>query len=454
MKRRAVLGLMILLSACAPASQIAPPSRAVIADSTLPPMKSFGRARISGQPIANADLVQDFLDLSFRMESGRVLPVLTRFEGPITLRVTGTPPPTLAVDLGALLARLRDEAGIPIRITESAQANITIEAVPGKDIRRLLPQAACFVVPNVGSLQEYRGARRSPETNWATLQTRDRLAIFLPSDASPQEARDCLQEELAQALGPLNDLYRLPNSVFNDDNVHAVLTPFDMLILRATYAPELRSGMSKAEVARRLPAIFARINPAGRIAPQARSSETPRAWQQAIQTALGPGAGPSTRRAAAQRAVAIAQQEGWTDLRLAFAHYALGRALQATDAAAALRHFQAADALYARSPDTQLHRAYVATQLAAYDLTEGNGARALRRIAPHLEPARAAQNASLLATLQLMRSEALGLTGRDTEATRVRLDSLGWARYGFGPDWAVRARQREIANLNPLNAPT
>ncbi len=44
--------------------------------------------------------------------------------------------------------------------------------------------------------------------------------------------RDCLHEELAQALGPLNDLYRLSNSVFNDDNFHSVLTGFDMEMLR------------------------------------------------------------------------------------------------------------------------------------------------------------------------------------------------------------------------------
>ena len=89
------------------------------------------------------------------------------------------------------------------------------------------------------------------------------MAIIIPNDASPQEVRDCLHEELAQALGPLNDLYRLPNSVFNDDNVHTVLTNFDMLILRATYAPELASGMSRDAVAQRLPSIFARINPRG-----------------------------------------------------------------------------------------------------------------------------------------------------------------------------------------------
>jgi hypothetical protein len=83
------------------------------------------------------------------------------------------------------------------------------------------------------------------------------MAVFMPADVAPQEVRDCLHEEVAQAIGPLNDLYRLPDSVFNDDNFHTVLTGFDMLILRATYAPELRSGMTRAEVAAALPGILA-----------------------------------------------------------------------------------------------------------------------------------------------------------------------------------------------------
>ena len=37
-----------------------------------------------------------------------------------------------------------------------------------------------------------------------------------------------------------------------------------------------------------------------------------------------------------------------------------------------------------------------------------------------------------------------------SEGREVRLDSLGWARYGFGPDWAVRAKLREVSSLNPL----
>ncbi|HCI98083.1 MAG TPA: ATP-dependent transcriptional regulator, partial [Sulfitobacter sp.] len=52
--------------------------------------------------------------------------------------------------------------------------------------------------------------------------------------------------------------------------------------------------------------------------------------------------------------------------------------------------------------------------------------------------------------LLLLRAEALELENRAAEAQAVRVDSLGWARYGFGSDWAVRAKMREIASLNPL----
>lgn len=75
--------------------------------------------------------------------------------------------------------------------------------------------------------------RRTPTVDWTKLERRDRAAVFVRFDVAPQEIRDCLHEELAQALGPLKDLYRLSDSVSNDDNIHAVLTSFDMLILRA-----------------------------------------------------------------------------------------------------------------------------------------------------------------------------------------------------------------------------
>lgn len=386
------------------------------------------------------------------MESGRPLPVMTRFEGDISVRVTGRPPATLKPDLRALLGRLEAEAGIEITLTDRTSANITIEAVSRNAIRKVLPQAACFVAPNVSSLSEFRQARRTSRTNWATLKTRDTLVIVIPNDVSPQEVRDCLHEELAQALGPLNDLYRLPNSVFNDDNVHTVLTNFDMLVLRATYAPELKSGMRREDVEARLPGILARINPRGQFGSSKSISPTPQSYIQAIQTALGPGADINTRRRAAQNALAISKNAGWTDNRRGFAHYAMGRVLQATDVEAAHQQYLSADAFYARSRETRLHRAYVSTQLAAYALATGKPKRARQFVNPNIAQAQDAQNAALLATLQLIRAEALRSEGRITEANAQRLDSLGWARYGFGADWAVQTKMREISALNQ-NAP-
>jgi hypothetical protein len=361
------------------------PSRAVEAiDSDLPPMRVFSAPQPSVFAISNTDLARDFLDLSFLLESGRPLPIFTRFEGPISLRVTGAPPPTLMSDLNRLVVRLRNEAGIDIRQTDGVDANITIEAVSRAEIRSHLPQAACFVVPNISRLSEFRLARRSPRTDWARLTTRERMAIFVPNDASPQEVRDCLHEELAQALGPLNDLYRLPQSVFNDDNVHAVLTGYDMMILRATYAPELRSGMTRAQVEARLPSLLARINPVGQSLSPRYDGNTPREWTVAMETALGVGAAPGARRTAAARTLSIAQSLGWQDHRLGFAHYVMGRLSLPVDPAEAVAHFQTADQIFARRPEYQLHRAMVASQLTAYLVAQGRGPEAVDMAGVHL----------------------------------------------------------------------
>lgn len=428
------------------------PSRAAAEiDSTMPPMRVFSAPQPTQFPIANADLQRDFIDLSFLLESGRTLPVLTRFEGPITVRVTGNPPPTLASDLSRLLFRLRNEAGIAISQTAATDANITIEAVSRAEIRSHLPQAACFVVPNISRLSEFRLARRSPRTDWARLSTRERMAVFVPNDASPQEVRDCLHEEMAQALGPLNDLYRLPQSVFNDDNVHAVLTGYDMMILRATYAPELRSGMTRAQVEARLPGILARINPGGQGMAPRYDGQTPREWVDAMQTALGVGAAPGARRSAAMQTLSIARTLGWQDHRLGFAHYILGRLILPVDPAEAVAQFQAADRVFAQRPEYALHRAMVAAQLSAYLVAQGRGPEAVDMIGVHLPVVIRHENAALVATLNMLRAEALELSGRGVEAQAVRLDSLGWARYGFGADGAIRAKLREISSLSPLN---
>jgi hypothetical protein len=397
----------------------------------------------------NLALAQDFLALAFEMESGRTLPVFSRFEGTITVAMTGDVPGSASADLSRLINRFRVEAGIDIRSTTVGEtAAITIHFSPRAQLRRLAPTAACFVVPNVSTPADYKARRGTAAVDWATLIQRRTVGIFVPADASPQEVRDCLNEEIAQAIGPLNDLYRLSDSVFNDDNFHSVLTDFDMTILRAYYAPELRSGMSKSAVAAVLPGVLNRVNPAGAGFGGGDASNTPRSWKQAVETALGSGgAGQGARRAAADRALMIARAQGWTDSRLAFSHFAIARLYVGSDRTRAIEEFSRAAAIYRRLPDASIHVAHIDMQLAAIAVASGQPEQALAFAFRALPVVRGAQNHALLATILLIKAEALDLAGRSAEAEAVRMDSQQWARYGFGSDAQMRARTREIAAL-------
>ncbi|MBF9041699.1 DUF2927 domain-containing protein [Rhodobacterales bacterium HKCCE4037] len=442
--------LALVLAACAPTTgaDVAERSAAVL-PSALPPMNTFGQARAQAPTRSNASIAADFLDLSFQMESGRVIERLSRFEGPISVAINGSVPPAMSADLDQLLARLRAEAGIPItRVADNA--SITIETMPRARMQRVVPQAACFVVPRVSSWAEFRRNRSGGTLDWTTLDTRERVAVFIPSDVSPQEMRDCLHEEIAQALGPLNDLYRLPDSVFNDDNFNAVLTGFDMVILSAYYDDALRSGMTRGEVAARLPAILSRVNPGGgSAAGGGTGSPTPRPWISAIETALGPGSSDNARIQAAERAVRLARQQNWNDSRTAFAYFALGRLTLSRDVEASIQAFQQASVIFDRVSPGGIQSAHVDMQLAAFALSAGQIDEALTLTARAMPAATRAQNASLLSTLMMIRAEALEAAGRASEARSVRLDSLAWGRYGFGGQAAVGARLTEVAALSP-----
>jgi len=401
-----------------------------------------------GGPVApalrpNAEMVQDYLDLAFRLESGREVPVMTRFEGPITLSLAGPVPPTAPRDLAQLLARLRAEAGIDIAQVP-AGGRITVEFLPRRTMQAVVPQAACFVVPNVGSWSEYRRARRSDRVDWARIERRDSAAVFIPADIAPQEIRDCLHEELAQALGPLNDLYRLPDSVFNDDNFQGVLTGFDMLMLRVHYAPELANGLTAGAAAAAVPGILARLNPAGG-GGYAPPDETPRAWIDAIERALSRGSDPA-RHAAAARAVAIAEAQGWSDGRAGFAYFSLGRLTLADNLDAGAAALDRAAAIYAaRGMATAL--AHVDLYRAGLALRAGRPDAALAHADMAIPAAEASQNAALLSSLLAMKAAALDLLGDKAAAERLRLDSAAWAGYGFGA--GAGERMRDIAELAP-----
>lgn len=447
---------LCVLTACMPAPT-AQVTKSYSEDNTsgiaFAPMQNFDAAPRQYKSRPNAEIARDFLDLEFRMESGRANPSLSRFEGPISVKLQGVVPATAPAEMTRVLNRLRAEAGLNVGFAQPRQsASVTIEFLPRAQMRRVVPMAACFTVPHVQSWAEYLAERRSSKLDWTSVTRREHVAIFIPSDAAPQELRDCLNEETAQSMGPLNDLYRLPDSIFNDDNFNSVLTSFDMLILRLHYAPELRSGMNEAEVAKYLPALLDRYNPAGAYAGEKISDIAPRVWIAEVERAFGPRGGAAQRLAASDQMLSIAMAQGWRDNRLAFSLYAKGRSLATSQPAAAVQALRQAAQIYRSIPNAQVHLAHVDMQLAAIALVAGQNEQTLAFADRAIPVVQAAENASLLATLMLIKAEALENLGQVAQARALRLDSLDWARYGFGSDQQVRARMAEIASLGARGA--
>ena len=447
-----LLPVVCLIAACSanPITDVV--SRADPLPDLLPEMKSFAAQKPDSVATkSNSDIARDFLELSFQLESGKKIERLTRFEGPVTVALASKGSSRFEADLSDLLARLRNETGIDIHQGETGKpANIVIHTLPRKKLQATVPQAACFVVPRVTSWDDFRKNRSGDKLDWSTLTERKTATVFIPDDVAPQEARDCLHEEIAQALGPLNDIYRLADSIFNDDNMNTVLTGFDMLILKAYYSPQLKNGMSREQVAAQLPGILKSLNPAGETGKSDGQTETPRAWIDAIEGALGARSARARRMQNASQAVSMAAAADWQDNRLGFSLFALGRLSLGQDPALAVESFQKAYQLYSNLYGTDdIHTAHVALQLSAFALSSGDADTAIDIVNSSTPAVAQAQNAALLAAFLMIKAEALDYKGRYREAATVRLDSLGWARYGFATDNEIRARLRETAALRP-----
>lgn len=451
------IALVAALAACSAAPPVdQPTTRASTAAIDLPLADpSAGVSTSVPQPAglpSNTALARDFMELAFSLESGRPISRFTRFEGPISVSLSGPVPATAPAELARLVARLGREAAVPITTAPGHANRISVQFVPRRAMVAEVPNAACFVVPNVTDWSDYRAARRTAKADWTQLTSRTTATVFVPAEATPQEVRDCLHEEVSQALGPLNDLYRLPQSVWNDDNFQTTLTSYDMMQLRAYYAPELHSGLSAPEVMSKLPGIFARIHPQGGAVAQLHENPTPRAYVNAIEQALGARSNTRARKAAAMTAVQLSAAQGWNDTRAAFGWFALGRLSIKDDPDTALRAFANAGAIYRATPGAGIQAAHVDMQLAAFALSSGRAQDAIALVNRALSPALQGENAALMATLYLIRAEAYETLGNTAQARQARLDSAQWARYGFGTDAAVRARAAEVAALAEAGA--
>jgi hypothetical protein len=198
--------------------------------------------------------------------------------------------------------------------------------------------------------------------------------------------------------------------------------------------------------------VLDRVNPKGRGLPRTARAPESRAWAKAIEAALDRGAPRQRRLDAATLAAQIAAEMRPVDHRLGVSLLTLGRLTLRNDPEAAAKSFTHAYSLFRKEfGDEDVRTAQAGVHLAALALGTGQYDIALALADRHEEAAIRGQNAILLAGLLSIKAEALAAEGRAEEAQAARLDSLRWARYGFGDaDGALAREQADLAALMRL----
>ena len=258
----------------------------------------------------NESLADLFVLLTHELEWGGRRPGLARYEGPVNVGIAGPGSGRHHAFLDGYLAELRFRAGVPIA-RNGPPHNLLVRFVPGAEFRARIPRHICVVAPGRPDWDAFRrsprrhGARAFEEVTAITAST-----IFIPDSAPPHLARSCLVEEIAQALGPANDLYGLGPSIFNDDAAHVWPTRLDFLLLETLYAPELQSGLGPGETRARALLALDRLNPEGRGAPPLPDpvAEHMADWVEMMRDAFDRRRSERRRLGSAREALAIAAE--------------------------------------------------------------------------------------------------------------------------------------------------
>lgn len=270
-----VLSALALLAACAPTTE----TRYRWA---LEAYSAQGRMRAETEPadapFGNAELIRNFESIAFHKEfaDGDALRVettpvtLVKWESPVRWTLTGdgaTPQDREAYrKLTARLERLtgldfqeeEEEPDIFILIATRRGRDLFLDAIDrmgaGDRMGLIAEWARNDLYPCVGQV----GRSRTPEgwENKATIVIKDETEGLL--------RLSCIQEELVQTLGLLNDDAAARPSIFNDDQEFALLTRHDEYLLRILYDPRLEYGMSAEEGMPIVREIVAEIGPGNR----------------------------------------------------------------------------------------------------------------------------------------------------------------------------------------------
>ncbi len=445
-----VAGLVAgLLAGCARSVPYAPADQ--------PNLPSYGTALTPG-PVraANDDIAAEFVKLMFYPENGPELTQLLRYERPVRIGVGGAGLARYLPDLDRLITRLTEQGGLDIARTEDfSTANLQVVLAPRAQMVQVFPGAQCFILPALYSWPAFLAALRADTLpDWGRLGRLEGATIFIPDSATPNEVRECFEEEIAQALGPANDVFEIADTVFNDDNVHANLTRFDLLILRLLYDPSMASGMSQGAARAMARDRLRVLNPEGEGMRPRGDLRTDRAWKKDVESLFDGRATLDEQREILRGAVGRAERFPQPDHRLAFTLDMLA-ALEFEEKPILAEGLltRALQSLVAGYPPDDLRTATIRLNLAQTKLRLGKPAEALDLVEAALPVLSAYAVAPRVAAALQTSATALLDLGRQAEAVSIAIDGLRWARYAQGADFGnlgqLQDRLEAVRALGP-----
>ncbi|WP_284163264.1 DUF2927 domain-containing protein [Frigidibacter sp. SD6-1] len=246
---------------------------------------SRGQLRTDGggadTPFTATDLARNVVAIAFHDEfsetGGRLVASnrenrLHRWAQPIRLAVefgASVPLDQRRADRSAIqsyIARLSRLSGLPIRlVADRPNFLVLIENPPerralGARIRVFRPGTSEAAIRSVVAMAPTTYCTAFSYTAGDSGRY-DRALAVIRGELPDLMRQACIEEEIAQALGLVNDSPRARPSIFNDDQEFATLTRQDELMIRLLYDARLRPGISLDEARPLIDIIAAELHP-------------------------------------------------------------------------------------------------------------------------------------------------------------------------------------------------
>ncbi|SEM68044.1 Protein of unknown function [Loktanella fryxellensis] len=184
---------------------------------------------------------------------------LRRWDTPVRMAVEfgpSVPDAQRSIDRGivsAYAARLSRVTGLPIAMTDGAEANFHVLFL-SEDDRAGYVDRIRQIVPGIGG-SSLRAITNLPRDQLCVViafsqggsSSYAKAVAVIRAEHPDLLSTSCIHEELAQGLGLANDSLQARPSIFNDDEEFGLLTRHDELLLKMLYDRRFRTGMTAAE---------------------------------------------------------------------------------------------------------------------------------------------------------------------------------------------------------------